>query len=126
MTAKYFIPLQEIYRAIEINSYLDPKALKALTLVKEGSTKNNGIARSVFIFVALKTGYEKEVICDYLAISGGEYDTKVAILDKLYKTGKYFFTNRISLPEPDGAALLFYRKLLLATNYLRYKYGFVI
>lgn len=126
MSSKYFIPLQEIDKAIRINCHIDHSAFKPLTLVKDGNVKNQGIPRSIFIYVALKLGYDAELICDYLGITQTEYQNKVETLNKLYKTGKYCFTNKIALAGVDDTSLLFYRKLLLVGNYLRYKYDYLI
>lgn len=124
MPEKYIIPLQEIDKAIRINCQIDHTAFKSLTLVKEGNNKNQGVGRSLFIYVARKVGYDKELICDYLAITGVEYDNKVDNLPQLYRAGKYFFNNKVKAEDLDDTCLLFYRKLLLVGNYLRYKYSF--
>jgi hypothetical protein len=126
MQDKYFIPLQEIDRGIRINCQIDHGAFKPLTLVKEGNIKNQGVGRSLFIYVALKVGYDKEKICDYLGITANEFDNKVETLPQLYKTGKHFFVYKVKAEDQDETCLLFYRKLLLVGNYLRYKYSFEI
>lgn len=124
MPEKYIIPLQEIDKAIRINCQIDHSAFKALTLVKDGNLKNQGVGRSIFIYVARKAGYDREKICDYLGITAVEFDNKVENLPQLHKAGKYFFNNKVKAEELDETSLLFYRKLLLVGNYLRYKYDF--
>lgn len=124
MSAKYFIPLQEIDKAIRINSQIDHKALKSLTLAKEGA-KNQGVARRVFIYVALKVGYEPEVICDFLAITPTEFENKKKDLGTYYGKGKTLFKrHNLNADDFDEGCLLFYRKLILVCNYLRFRYDF--
>lgn len=125
MSTKYFIPLQEIDKSIRINCQIDHKAFKHLTLTKEGGAKNQGIGRRLFIYVALKAGYDQEQICDYLCITTNEFDNKVKTLNDFYRTGKYLFLNRMTdNMERDESCLLFYRKLVLVGNYLRFRYNF--
>lgn len=126
MSQKFFIPLQEIDKAIRINCHIDHSAFKPLTLVKERNNKNQGTGRLLFIYIATKLGYDKEVICDYLAITATEFDNKVETLPKVYKSGKYQFLNKQKSEDNDDTSLLFYRKLLLVGNYLRYKYDYEV
>lgn len=125
MSAKFFVPLQEIDKAIRINCHIDHSAFKTLTLVKDGNSKNQGVGRLLFIYVASRLGFDREVICDFLAITEAEYNNKTSMLPEIYKTGEYCFTNkRNQLEEHEESCLVFYRKLLLIGNYLRYKYGY--
>lgn len=122
------ISLREIERAIALNSVLDKKASKALTLLKWQNGITQGIPRCVFIYIALKCGYNQEEICDYLAITFEEYNAKAAVLEDLRIKGRDAFTDTShnSYTNAFHTPLLFYRKLLLAQNYLRYRCGWEV
>ena len=121
------IPLREIERAITINAAIDQKASKALTFPKWQTGINQGIGRCIFIYIAHKSGYIPDEICDYLTITLAEYDHKFAVLDDLCSKGKELFNcigNNSSYSDTYNTHLVFYRKLLLAQNYLRYRFGY--
>jgi hypothetical protein len=124
------IALREIERAIELNSTIDKTASKVLTLQRLHTGVNQGIPRCVFIYIALKAHYNSEEICDYLAITPNEYSAKEATLAELYDQGREAFTTS-SYRDPysetyHNTPLIFYRKLLLAQNYLRYRCGWEV
>lgn len=120
------VPLREIDKAITLNSVLDQKASKILTLKKWQNGISQGVPRCVFIYIALKAGYSPEEICDYLAINVDEFTAKQAVLPEMYATGLRLFksSNLDTHTGTYNAQLLFYRKLLLAQNYLRYRCGY--
>lgn len=120
------IPLREIERSIAINCAVDKKASKSLTLYNWQTGINRGVARSVFIYIAQNCNYNAEEICDYLAISPDEYRHKAAVLTDLHDKGRDLFNTigtKITLADTSTTELTFYRKLLLAQNYLRYRFG---
>src|SRR6266581_955080 len=120
------IPLQEIDKAIRINCVIDNHALKALTLKKHHGVNNKGVGRGLFIYVAVKCGYAKEEICDYLAITEQEFDQRTAALEGYYTQGKLLFDTigaSADYHETANTYVFFYRKLVLVNNYLRYKYN---
>lgn len=126
MSAKK-IPLREIERSITVNCAVDKKANKALTLYKWQTGVNKGIARCIFIYIALKCSYSQEEICDYLTISADEYHHKLAVLDNMHSTGRDLFNSigtKYTYADTSTTELIFYRKLLLAQNYLRYRFGY--
>ena len=121
------IPLREIERSITINCAIDKKASKALTLPKWHTGVNQGLARCIFIYIALKCDYSKEEICDYLTITASEYGHKAAVLDVMYSGGRELFNTIGTTPsyhEVNNTYLVFFRRLLLAQNYLRYRFGY--
>lgn len=118
------IPLREIERSITINCAIDKKANKPLTLPKWQGLNNQGIGRCIFIFIAKRCDYDQEEICDYLTMATKEYQSKLAILDELFIHGKLLFETvgpHANYQETKDTYLLFYRKLVLAQNYLRYR-----
>lgn len=120
------IPLREIERSIAINCALDQKSQKALQLPKWQGLNNQGLGRCIFIFIALKAGYEKEEICDYLNLNVKEYDQKQQILEEYYNNGKHLFEtigHTAGYQETRDTYMFFYRKLVLAENYLRYRFN---
>jgi hypothetical protein len=122
------ISLREIERSISVNCAIDRKAFKALTLTRWHTGVNQGIARCIFIYIGLKCGYSSEEICDYLAITGVEYQHKADVLDTMYAGGKELFNTIGATPsyhEMNNTYLVFFRKLLLAQNYLRYRWGYI-
>lgn len=121
------IPLREIERSITINCAIDKKASKALTLHRWHTGVNQGVGRCIFIYIAHKCSYTQEAICDYLAISSDEYNHKAAVLDDMYSGGRELFNSIGAAPsyqEANATYLVFFRRLLLAQNYLRYRWGF--
>jgi hypothetical protein len=121
-----FIPLREIERSITINCTIDQKSNKPLQLPKWQGINNQGLGRSIFIFIALKIGYDKEEICDYLTMNPTEYDTKLAHLDEYYSHGKELFEtigHAAGYQETRDNYMFFYRKLVLAENYLKYRFN---
>lgn len=120
------IPLREIERSITINCALDKKASKSLTMYNWQTGVNRGVARCVFIYIAQHCNYNAEEICDYLAITPDEYRHKAAVLTDLHDKGRDLFNTigtKITLADTSTTELTFYRKLLLAQNYLRYRFG---
>jgi hypothetical protein len=119
------ISLREIERAIAINATIDKKAGKALQLHKWHRGINQGIGRSIFIYIAKQHGYTKEEVCDYLAIKPDEYDHKVDQLSELYIKGEAIFHSAAinTYASTCDSHLNFYRKLLLAQSYLRWRFG---
>lgn len=120
------IPLREIERSIAINCTLDTKSQKALQLPKWQGLNNQGLGRLIFIFIAIKAGYDKEEICDYLTMNPVEYDKKLEILDDYYNNGKHLFDtigHTAGYQETRDTYMFFYRKLVLAENYLRYRFN---
>lgn len=118
------IPFREIDRAITVNCAIDYKSNKALQFPKLKGITNQGLGRCIFIYIALQTGYDREEICDYLAMNVNEFDQKEAVLGEMYAAGKILFEG---IEPGEGIEygenhLLFYRKLLLARNYLRYRF----
>jgi hypothetical protein len=121
------IPLREIERSITVNCAVDKKANKTLTLYKYQTGVNKGIARCVFIYIAIKCSYNPEEICDYLAITNAEYGHKSAVLADMHDRGRELFTTKggnFTYADTSCTELIFYRKLLLAQNYLRYRFGY--
>lgn len=121
------IPLREIERSIRINCVIDNKASKSLQLPKWGrGIANQGIARSIFLYLAINSGYNQEEICDYLDITNDEYLDKAASLNEYYTNGKQLFEtigHTAGYLETRDSYLSFYRKLVLAQNYLRYRFS---
>ncbi len=119
------ITLQIIEQSIRKTCVIDDSAEKMLTLVKYMGTKNKGVGRSLFIFIAMQYGFEPEEICDYLRIHREEFNRKWADLDTLYAAGKQKFEKfdkkKVQV-EHDETPFFFYRKLRLIYNYLRYTY----
>jgi hypothetical protein len=121
------IPLREIERSITINCAVDKKANKSLSLYNWQTGVNRGVARCIFIYIALKCSYSPDEICDYLAITPEEYGHKAAVLADMHDRGRDIFTtkgNNITYADTSTTELTFYRKLLLAQNYLRYRFGY--
>lgn len=122
------IPLREIEKSITINCAVDKKASKSLTLYNWQTGINRGVARCIFIYIAIKCSYDAEEICDYLAITPDEYRHKAAVLADLHDKGRALFTTignkDLTLADTSTTELTFYRKLLLAQNYLRYRFGY--
>lgn len=133
------IPLWEIERSIAINCVLDKNSNKPLQLAKKKwqGLGNQGIARCVFLYIAMNAGYTQEEICDYLTMNDQEFHQKREILTDLYNNGKLQFEagDQVTPSKPPeyghtasyqatkDAYLFFYRKLVLAQNYLRYRFG---
>lgn len=120
------IPLREIERSIAINCTIDQKSNKALQLPKWQGLNNQGLGRSIFMFIALKSGYNKEEICDYLAMNSNEYENKLKVLDEYYTNGKELFEtigHTAGYQETRDNYMFFYRKLVLAENYLKYRFN---
>lgn len=120
------ISLREIERSITINCAIDKKANKVLQLPKWQGLNNQGIGRCIFIYIAHNSGYNQEEICDYLNIKADEYLRKAAIVGELYNNGKLLFESighTAGYLETRDTYLFFYRKLVLAQNYLRYRFG---
>lgn len=127
--ASKFIPLREIERSITINCTIDQKASKPLQLPKWQGLANQGLGRSIFIFIASHCGYSKDEICDYLTITSNEYDDKFASLNEYYTNGKRLFEtigHTAGYHQTRDNYMFFYRKLRLAENYLKYRFGLVI
>jgi hypothetical protein len=119
------IPLREIDRSISINCTIDKKAGKPLQLLKWHTGINQGIGRSIFIYLSHKSGYSPEEICDYLSMTAGEYNQKFEALDDLFHKGNDLFHKAgiDTYKDTYNTPLIFYRKLMLAQNYLRYRFG---
>lgn len=120
------IPLREIERSIAINCTIDQKSMKPLQLPKWQGLNNQGLGRSLFIFIAIKAGYNKEEICDYLIMNPTEYDNKQRTLDEYYTNGKELFHtigHTAGYQETRDHYMFFYRKLVLAENYLKYRFN---
>jgi len=120
------IPLREIERSIAINCAIDKKSNKPLQLTKWQGLTNQGLGRCIFIYIAQNCGYNPEEICDYLTIQDFEYAQKAAILEEFYTNGKYLFEtigHTAGYLETRDTYLFFYRKLVLAQNYLRYRFS---
>lgn len=123
------IPLREIERSIAINCTIDQKSQKPLQLPKWQGLNNQGLGRSLFIYIAKNCGYNKEEICDYLTMNPVEYDDKFSTLDEFYKNGKQLFEtigHTAGYMETRDNYMFFYRKLVLAENYLKYRFGLQI
>jgi len=121
------IPFAEIDHAIRINSAINDSAPKTLSFKKWQGMNNSGLGLCIFIYIALKVGYTSEEICDYLGMAPGEYKSKERILTDLHDTGRLLFEERgheASYIETKEAYITFYRKLLLAQNYLRYRFDY--
>lgn len=121
-----YIPLWEIERSIAINCAIDRKALKPLQLPKWQGLTNQGVGRCIFIYIATFCGYNQEEVCDYLTIADQEYKDKVGMLEELYAHGKLLFETLgtdAGYLETRDTYLLFYRKLILAKNYLRFRFN---
>lgn len=121
--------MREIERSIAINCTIDLKSNKALQLPKWQGLTNQGLGRSIFMFIALKAGYNKEEICDYLAMNPVEYDQKEKTLAEYYSNGKHLFDtvgHTAGYQETRDNYMFFYRKLVLAENYLRYRFNLTI
>jgi hypothetical protein len=121
------IPLREIERSITINCAIDHKSKKALQLPKryQGLT-NQGLGRCIFIYLAQQVGYMQEEICDYLTMSDTEFEHKNSIITELYDIGRMLFESTehpTNYQDTRDNYLFFYRKLVLAQNYLRYRFG---
>jgi hypothetical protein len=120
------IPLREIERSIAINCAIDYKSNKPLQLTKWQGLTNQGLGRCIFLYIAKRQGYNKEEICDYLTMNIQEFEQKAAILQELHDNGKMLFEtigHTATYLETRDACLFFYRKLVLAQNYLRYRFG---
>jgi hypothetical protein len=119
------ISLREIERSIKVNATIDKKAGKALQLHKWHRGINQGIGRSIFIYIARQHDYTQEAICDYLAIKPDEYNHKVDQLSELYTKGEAIFHSPAihDYASTCDSHLNFYRKLLLAQSYLRWRFG---
>lgn len=120
------ISLREIERSISINCNIDKTASKSLQLTKWHTGINQGIGRSIFIYIAHNYGYTPEEICDYLIITNVEYKQKFESLHDLYTKGFELFykESKDTYKDTYNTHLIFYRKLVLAQNYLRYRFGF--
>lgn len=120
------IPLREIERSIAINCAIDRKSNKPLQLTKWQGLTNQGLGRCIFMYIALHSGYNQAEICDYLTMAKHEYDAKFNILDEFYTNGKFLFEtvgHNAGYLETRDTYLFFYRKLVLAQNYLRYRFS---
>lgn len=120
------ITLREIQRSIAINCALDHKSGKALQLTKWQGLTNQGLGRCIFIYIAIQAGYTPEAIRDYLSMTEQEYLQKAGILDEFYDNGKLLFEtigHTAGYMETRDTYLFFYRKLVLAQNYLRWRFG---
>jgi len=130
MADKFSIPLLEIDRAIRLNCVIAKDSGRALTLAKKPGIRNQGVGRALFVFVALHAGHNKEEICDFLGMTEEEYEKKMHLSDEYYRCGHDLFHNKRAgdfyYTEVHETPLLFYRKLILVRNYLRYRYDFVI
>jgi len=121
--------LREIERSISINCAIDKSSPKTLQLRKwQGQNQylKQGLGRCLFVYIALKSGYNQEEICDYLTMSEQEYLQQAGILDEYYNNGRLLFEtigHKAGYLETKDACLFFYRKLVLAENYLRYRFG---
>lgn len=120
------IPLGEIERSITINCAIDKKSNKPLQLTKWQGLTNQGLGRCIFIYIALQSGYNQVEICDYLTMAKHEYDAKAGIINEFYAHGKFLFEtvgHSAGYLETRDTYLFFYRKLVLAQNYLRYRFS---
>lgn len=120
------IPLREIERSIAINCAIDHKSGKPLQLTKWQGLTNQGLGRCIFLYIATNAGYNPEEIRDYLNMADKEYQDKSAIIDEFYDNGKFLFEtmgHTAGYLETRDTYLFFYRKLVLAQNYLRYRFG---
>lgn len=120
------IPLREIERSIKINCTIDQKSQKVLQLPKWQGLNNQGLGRCIFIFIALRCGYNKDEICDYLTMNPLEYDQKAETLTEYYTNGKELFEtigHTAGYMETRDNYMFFYRKLVLAENYLKYRFN---
>lgn len=125
MATKFIVPLGEIDKAIRMNCRIEEHSIKPLTLVRDQGITNKAVARSLFIYVSLRTGYQQEEVCDYLGISSDEYHKQNNKSLEYYHYGRELFTKyRSGIPykESKDTHLFFYRKLLLVSNYLKFRY----
>lgn len=116
------ITLTDIDGAIKANCSIEYNAPKPLTIKKWKGQNNGGIGRSLFIYIALKADYTPEQIYDYLGITPHEYKTKAAVVGDHYNHGKILFEHAKNQVDPNDTDLFFYRKLILISNYLRYRF----
>lgn len=126
MPDKLAVPLLEIDRAIRLNCRIEQHSVKPLTLVKDHGVNNKGVARSLFIYVALRTGYTREQIMDFLGIDVAEYDKQVGNSLEYYRCGRelfYKYRDPGAYRLSKDTYLFFYRKLLLVSNYIKFRYG---
>lgn len=120
------VSLREIERSISINCAIDKGSGKALQLARWQGLNNRGLGRVIFIYLALQSGHSQEAICDYLDMGDAEYQQTAAIVDEFYTNGRILFEtlgHTAGYLETKDAYLFFYRKLVLAQNYLRYRCG---